>query len=60
MGKVSDLAQELRNHATDDHTRGCGGRAYSCECGWRRRKNTKNIQATTLESSENESFALFD
>jgi hypothetical protein len=34
MGKVSDLAQELRNHATDDHTRGCGGRIYSCECGY--------------------------
>ena len=34
MGKVSDLAQELRNHAVDDHTRGCGGRTYSCECGY--------------------------
>jgi len=34
MGKVSDLARELRNHAVDDHTRGCGGRTYSCECGY--------------------------
>ena len=34
MGKVSDLARELRNHAIDDHTRGCGGRMYSCECGY--------------------------
>jgi hypothetical protein len=25
---------ELRDHATDDHTRGCGGREYSCECGY--------------------------
>ena len=29
-----DRAQELRNHAVDDHTRGCGGRTYSCECGY--------------------------
>ena len=34
MGKVSDLARELPNHAIDDHTRGCGGRMYSCECGY--------------------------
>ena len=34
MGKVSDFARELRNHAIDDHTRGCGGRMYSCECGY--------------------------
>jgi len=34
MGKASDLAQELRNHAVDDHTRGCGVRTYSCECGY--------------------------
>ena len=34
MGKISDLARELRNHAVDDHTRGCGGRMYSCECGY--------------------------
>jgi hypothetical protein len=34
MGKVTDLAQELRNHAVDNHTRGCGGRSYSCECGY--------------------------
>ena len=34
MGRVSDLARELRNHAVDDHTRGCGGRMYSCECGY--------------------------
>ena len=34
MGKVSDLPRELRNHAVDDHTRGCGGRTYSCECGY--------------------------
>ena len=34
MDKVSDLARELRNHAVDDHTRGCGGRMYSCECGY--------------------------
>ena len=34
MGRVSDLALELRNHAVDDHTRGCGGRMYSCECGY--------------------------
>ena len=34
MGRVSDLALELRNHAVDDHTRGCGGRTYSCECGY--------------------------
>jgi len=34
MGKVSDLAQELRNHVVDNHTRGCGGRTYSCECGY--------------------------
>ena len=34
MGKISDLARELRNHAVDNHTRGCGGRTYSCECGY--------------------------
>ena len=34
MDKVSDLARELRNHAVDDHTRGCGGRMFSCECGY--------------------------
>ena len=34
MVKVSDLARELRNHAVDHHTRGCGGRTYSCECGY--------------------------
>ena len=34
MAKVTELAQELRNHAVDDHTRGCGGRTYSCECGY--------------------------
>ena len=34
MSKLSDLARELRNHAVDDHTRGCGGRTYSCECGY--------------------------
>ena len=34
MGRVSDLARELHNHAVDNHTRGCGGRTYSCECGY--------------------------
>ena len=34
MSKLSDLARELRNHAVDNHTRGCGGRTYSCECGY--------------------------
>ena len=33
MSKLSDLARELRNHAVDNHTRGCGGRLPSCECG---------------------------
>jgi hypothetical protein len=26
--------QDLRDHATDDHTRGCDGRSYSCSCGY--------------------------
>jgi len=27
-------AQELRDHATDDHKRGCAGRTYSCTCDY--------------------------
>jgi hypothetical protein len=30
----AELASELRNHATDNHTRACGGRTYTCECGY--------------------------
>lgn len=26
--------QELRDHATDDHKRGCAGRTYSCTCDY--------------------------
>jgi hypothetical protein len=26
--------QELRDHATDDHRRGCAGRTYSCTCDY--------------------------
>ena len=28
------IADKLRNHLADDHRRGCGGRKYSCECGY--------------------------
>ncbi len=31
---MTDLAQRLRDHASSDHTRGCQGRCYSCECGY--------------------------
>jgi hypothetical protein len=34
MSNPTELASELRNHSTDDHTRGCGGRTYTCECGY--------------------------
>lgn len=26
--------QELRDHATDEHKRDCGGRVYTCSCGY--------------------------
>jgi hypothetical protein len=26
--------QELRDHATDSHKRGCAGRTYSCTCDY--------------------------
>lgn len=29
-----DIAKELRDHASSDHTRGCEGRCYSCTCGY--------------------------
>ena len=27
-------SQELRDHATDEHRQGCGGRVYTCSCGY--------------------------
>jgi hypothetical protein len=31
---MSEIADKLRAHITDDHVRGCTGRNYSCDCGY--------------------------
>jgi hypothetical protein len=31
---MSDLVERLNTIARGDHARGCGGRTYSCECGY--------------------------
>ena len=31
---ITELASELRNHATEDHTRGCSSSNCACECGY--------------------------
>lgn len=31
---ATPLASELRNHATEDHARGCSSSSSSCECGY--------------------------
>ena len=34
MGKVSDRRAGTAQPGADGNTRGCGGRTYSCECGY--------------------------
>jgi hypothetical protein len=58
MGKVNDLARELRNHAVDDHSRGCGGRMYSCECGYD--SKTKRLLRAAAERIEQLEAMLLD
>ena len=31
---MTDLVEQLREHMTTDHLRGCEGRNYSCDCGY--------------------------
>jgi hypothetical protein len=31
---MDDLVERLNTIARGDHARGCGGRTYSCECGY--------------------------
>lgn len=31
---MSDIVERLRDYASDDHERLCGGREYTCSCGY--------------------------
>ena len=31
---MTDIVEQLRSYARDDHERGCNGRYYECSCGY--------------------------